>query len=162
MHAGKLAVSETDWSTNNAVTPSKITKMWFLFDVPPPPPGISENQWAQATGSLVFLAEQQLADCSKQNSGCSGGLMGSALSFYETQNIATESSYPYTASDGTCKTSSATALEIDLLDAVSTVGPICVEPKGKSRVHDPDRVQDFQRISHVCGHPSCVSLYTSR
>ena len=71
-----------------------------------PPPGITENQWAQATGSLVSLAEQQLVDCSKQNSGCSGGLMDSALSFYEIQNIASESSNPYTANDGMCKTAS--------------------------------------------------------
>merc|ERR1712195_270011 len=65
--------------------------------------------------------------------------MDSAFSFYETENIATESSYPYTASDGTCKTSFTTAIpaggvtgytdvssETDLLDAVSTVGPISV------------------------------------
>jgi len=88
---------------------------------------------------LVSLAEQQLVDCSKQNSGCNGGLMDYAFSFYENQNIAAESSYPYTASGGTCKTRFTTAIpkggvtgykdissETDLLDAVTNVGPISV------------------------------------
>merc|ERR1719157_347172 len=65
--------------------------------------------------------------------------MDYAFSFYETQNIAAESSYPYKAKGGTCKKKFTTGIpaggvtgytdvssETDLLDAVSTVGPISV------------------------------------
>merc|ERR1712232_726948 len=69
-----------------------------------------EGRWEVATGSLKSLSEQQLVDCSKQNSGCNGGLMDYAFSFYESTNIASESSYPYTARDGTCKSSFTTAI----------------------------------------------------
>merc|ERR1711934_230954 len=98
-----------------------------------------EGRWEVATGSLKSLSEQQLVDCSKQNSGCNGGLMDYAFSFYENVNIASESSYPYTAKDGSCKSSFTTAIprgsvtgykdisnEAGLLDAVSTVGPVSV------------------------------------
>merc|ERR1711953_1529031 len=89
--------------------------------------GGTEGQWAIATGNLQSLSEQQLVDCSKANSGCNGGLMDSAFS------------YPYTARDGSCKSSFTTAIpqgdvtgytdvrsESGLLDAVATVGPISV------------------------------------
>merc|ERR1711862_950791 len=49
-------------------------------------------------------------DCSKQNSGCNGGLMDYAFSFYKSTSIASEQSYPYTARDGTCKSSYTTAI----------------------------------------------------
>merc|ERR1711948_153395 len=71
--------------------------------------GGTEGQWALATGNLISLSEQQLVDCSKQNSGCSGGLMDYAFSFYEKTTIATEDSYPYTARDGSCKSNYDTA-----------------------------------------------------
>merc|ERR1711972_927939 len=57
------------------------------------------------SGSLVSLSEQQLVDCSKSNLGCNGGSMESAFSFEKGVNVATESSYPYTARDGSCKSS---------------------------------------------------------
>merc|ERR1712187_393050 len=85
------------------------------------------------------LSEQQLVDCSKQNSGCNGGLMDYAFQFYEGTSVATEASYPYTASDGRCKSSYTAAIpeggvtgyrdissESALHDAVANVGPISV------------------------------------
>ena len=50
----------------------------------------------------MSLSEQQLVDYSKHNSGCNDGLMDYAFTFYKTKAIAPESSYPYTARDGTC------------------------------------------------------------
>merc|ERR1712032_1266029 len=101
--------------------------------------GGTEGQWEIASGSLQSLSEQQLVDCSKQNSGCNGGLMDYAFAFYEKTSIASESSYPYTARDGSCKSSYTTAIpkggvtgykdissESKLLDAVTNTGPVSV------------------------------------
>jgi len=100
-----------------------------------------EGQWEIATGSLQSISEQQLVDCSKNggNAGCNGGLMDNSFEWYESKAAATEQSYPYTARDGSCKSSFTTAVpqggvtgykdisnEANLLDAVTNVGPISV------------------------------------
>merc|ERR1719220_744594 len=109
VHSGKPAVSSIDWTTKNAVTPVKNQQQcgscWAFSST-----GGTEGQWAIATGELVSLSEQQLVDCSKQNSGCNGGLMDYAFSYYRSTSIASESSYPYTARDGSCKSSYTTAI----------------------------------------------------
>merc|ERR1711885_121607 len=99
--------------------------------------GGMEGAWQIASGSLKSLSEQQLVDCSTQNSGCNGGSMELAFNFEKTTTVATESSYPYTARDGSCKSSYTTAIpqggvtgytdisnEANLLDAVTNVGPV--------------------------------------
>merc|ERR1711982_283069 len=71
-----------------------------------------EGQWEIATGNLQSISEQQLVDCSKNggNAGCNGGLMDNSFTWYENQAAATENSYPYTARDGSCKSSFSTAI----------------------------------------------------
>merc|ERR1712146_878351 len=56
-----------------------------------------------STGTLQSYSEQRLVDCSKQNNGCNGGLMDYAFQYIESNPLETESDYPYTARDGTCK-----------------------------------------------------------
>jgi C1A family cysteine protease len=138
VHSGKPAVSSIDWSTKGAVTAVKnqgqCGSCWAFSST-----GGAEGQWEIATGQLTSMSEQQLVDCSKQNSGCNGGLMDYAFAFYEKTSVATEVSYPYTGRDGSCKSSYSTAIpqggvtgykdinsETNLLDAVTNVGPISV------------------------------------
>jgi len=65
--------------------------------------------WQIGNGKLVSLSEQQLVDCSKNgNEGCNGGSMELGFAYEEGVNVCTESSYPYTATDGSCKASSCT------------------------------------------------------
>merc|ERR1712179_876755 len=91
-----------DWTTRGAVTPVKnqgqCGSCWAFSTT-----GGLEGSWQIASGNLVSLSEQQYVDCDKTSSGCNGGLMETAFSWAQSQNIATESSYAYTARDGSCR-----------------------------------------------------------
>ncbi|WOL18315.1 cysteine protease XCP1 [Canna indica] len=55
------------------------------------------------TGNLTSLSEQELIDCSSENSGCNGGVMDYAFSYIaSTGGLHTEDDYPYLMEEGTC------------------------------------------------------------
>merc|ERR1712176_495904 len=101
---GEELAASVDGTTQGAVTPVKdqgqCGSCWAFSTT-----GGMEGAWEIASNNLVSLSEQQLVDCSKANLGCGGGSMESAFSFEKGVNVATESSYPYTARDGSCKSS---------------------------------------------------------
>jgi C1A family cysteine protease len=108
-YAGEELAASVDWRNKGAVTPVKnqgqCGSCWAFSTV-----GGLEGAWEIGTGTLTSMSEQQFVDCSKANSGCNGGLMDSAFQYAEGVAVATESSYPYTARDGSCKSSYNTAI----------------------------------------------------
>merc|ERR1711988_764858 len=70
--------------------------------------GTVESAYAIAAGKLGSYSEQQLVDCSTNggSEGCNGGFNQYGISYIGSTGIASESAYPYRATDGTCRASS--------------------------------------------------------
>jgi len=96
-------IGAVDWTTQGKVSSIKnqgscgscwafsasgVTESFFLFK-----------------GQSHSLSEQQLVDCSRGqgNQGCNGGWPSNALKYAIANGWATETEYPYTAKDQTCK-----------------------------------------------------------
>jgi len=139
VHESRMeAPSEIDWTTQGAVTAVKdqgsCGSCWAFSAT-----GSLEGQWEMAGGTLTPLSEQQMVDCSKDNAGCQGGLMQYAFDWAKGTSLASMTSYPYKARDGSCQQTYDEAIpkggvtgykeikdEADLQNAVGTVGPVSV------------------------------------
>nr|CAB3449970.1 unnamed protein product [Digitaria exilis] len=106
---------EVDWRQSGAVTGVKNQGgcgcCWAFSAV-----GAVEGINAITTGQLVSLSEQQLLDCDTNgNNGCNGGNMDRAFNYIinDAGGLATEDSYPYTGTQGTCQLSGQPAVTIN-------------------------------------------------
>jgi len=94
-----------EWNRFGVVTPVKnqgsCGSCWTFSTV-----GAMESHWnILGKGKDVLFAEQQLVDCAGDydNHGCSGGLPSHAFEYIkDAPGLAVQSTYPYTAKDGTC------------------------------------------------------------
>jgi cathepsin L len=125
--AGKVTTSvsapaSVDWTTQGVVTPVKnqgqCGSCWSFSAT-----GAMECDYAIKHGTLTSLSEQQLVDCSTSegNLGCSGGWYYNAWKYvYSAGGLCTESAYPYTARDGSCKASSCGTKYNDVMSSIDT------------------------------------------
>jgi C1A family cysteine protease len=97
------SVTDIDWVSKGGVTPVKdqgaCGSCWAFSTM-----ASVESVHKLNTGSIANLAEQQLVDCNTGNSGCDGGSATSALKWLVSSPPCTTSSYPYRATQGSCKT----------------------------------------------------------
>merc|ERR1711967_52478 len=123
-HNGEELAASVNWVTAGAVTPIKdqgqCGSCWAFSTT-----GSTEGAWQIGSGNLVSVSEQQLVDCATAtSSGCQGGSMAGAIQYESGTAMATEASYPYTARDGTCKSSFTAAIPQGGVTGYKSVGNI--------------------------------------
>jgi len=95
-----------DWRTSGIVNPVKnqanCGSCWSFSTT-----GVLEGAYALKKGTLPNYSEQQLVDCCGKNGfqceGCNGAWPEWAINYVNSAGIVSQSAYPYTAVQGTCK-----------------------------------------------------------
>lgn len=102
--------TSVDWRTKGVVTPVKNQQQcgscWAFSTT-----GVIEGYYAIKNGKLLSFSEQQIVDCDTTCYGCGGGWPYLAVEYAAQNGLETESDYPYTAMDGTCKYSKSKAVQ---------------------------------------------------
>jgi len=99
----KAIPDELDYRTTGKVSPIKdqgqCGSCWAFSTV-----AFMESQNLINGKKQATYAEQQLVDCdtASTNQGCNGGLMHTALQYFQSKGAEDDTNYPYTASDDTC------------------------------------------------------------
>jgi C1A family cysteine protease len=84
--------AEVDWTDKGVVTPVKDGKHGWAFSAT----GAMEGAWAVKHNQLFNLSEQELVDCSQ----------GSPFDYVTKNGLGTNSEYPYTGRQSSCKSES--------------------------------------------------------
>jgi cathepsin L len=153
-----------DWRTKGAVTGVKnqgqCGSCWAFSTT-----GSVEGAFFLAKGSLISSSEQELVDCSGSfgNDGCDGGLMDNAFQYIMSKSgINRESTYPYTAQDGSCASkptnigaSIKNFVDVQSQDEASLVSAINKQPVSVAIDASQSSFQFYS--SGVYYEPSCSS-----
>lgn len=155
------APSSVDWRTKGAVTSVKdqgqCGSCWTFSST-----GSAEGAWAISTGKLMDLSEQQLVDCatgfSYGSHGCNGGQMEGADKYLIEHGQCSLSSYPYTATDGTCKSCTPVAhfsscSDVAPNDQLSLKGAVAQQPVSVAIEADTRYFQSYK--SGILTDASC-------
>ncbi|KAL1494131.1 hypothetical protein ABEB36_009777 [Hypothenemus hampei] len=95
----------TDWREMNAVTPVRDQKNCaasWAFSVTGSLEGFYHLRYKRFKSPVAFSV-QQLIDCDEANYGCYGGNEASAMDYFTTFGIETDSAYPYVALKNLCQ-----------------------------------------------------------
>jgi C1A family cysteine protease len=113
-------------------------------------------------GAGLDLSEQILVSCSTGNQGCNGGYMDLSADFLKYTGTGLESCYPYTATDGSCKTacSDSGAYKVASWGYAASVSPTVEALKAALVTYGP-LPTTFMVYSDFLYYSSGVYKYTS-